>query len=420
MKTILKISLLILVFTGFYTLEAQTTKSDKKSGSAIITHSNTYGAVNILETSNVKVGKNNEGYNIHGSWWTMEADIHDGFYLTINSEDELRHDTVESKEDTKRTFKIPEEATLKLSYDPMLPYYRDNGNDFKKAVTDEYQTYDVSKGSVTIDVLDERNIQISFNGKVTHRKVVRHSNNSEDYSETFHEASITGGIDNTNVSFINNSSITKDTTNESSNEASYNYNTSENTSATPGVYQFNFETVVEVTSSEQNRSHKMSYLINSNANYIAIIADMSEYSDESMGGESIIVVDGNDTHIFVDTAGMKMQMSQNMMGGNAPANPADQMAAYDYSNLKKTGNTKTILGATCYEYTMSDASTQMILWVAPSVNLPNWFVQNQEVLNGHIMEYTVNSKEGNMKSKIIEIHDNISKIIDSKEYRKMF
>ena len=69
---------------------------------------------------------------------------------------------------------------------------------------------------------------------------------------------------------------------------------------------------------------------------------------------------------------------------------------------------------------MSDADTKMNLWVAPDVNLPNWFVQNKEVLPGHIMEYTITSKEGSMKSETIKIIDDISKVINPKEYKKMF
>ena len=96
------------------------------------------------------------------------------------------------------------------------------------------------------------------------------------------------------------------------------------------------------------------------------------------------------------------------------------MAKYDYSNIKKTGKTKTVLGANCEEYVMTDNSVKMELWVAPDIDLPNWFVQNQDILKGHIMEYTISSKDGNMKSETMAINDNISKTINPKDYRKMF
>ena len=69
---------------------------------------------------------------------------------------------------------------------------------------------------------------------------------------------------------------------------------------------------------------------------------------------------------------------------------------------------------------MSDSDVKMTLWVAPEINLPNWFIQNDDVLTGHIMEYTIESKEGNMKSETIAINDNIQKTINPKDYKKMF
>ncbi|BAO75181.1 DUF4412 domain-containing protein [Winogradskyella sp. PG-2] len=439
MKTLLKFLLILLIFFSIQDSEAQIFKklkakaesviSGKKDieeepiktpsfGSVIITHSNTYDSVDISEVKKINVERNNDTYNFSTSWWSHDADIHDGFYLTIKTGDDLRHDTNKT-ENVKRTFKIPEEATLKLSYDPLLPHYKKDEDDYKRAVTDDYQTYDVSKGEVTIDVLSEDAIQISFNGRVSLRKVTRLSANSDEYSETFYEAIVRGGIDGTSPQFINNKTVKKEKQ-SSQNDADYTVNETAISRAKPGTYQFTFETKVKVTVSEQNRSYEMSYLLNPNEAYMGIMVDMGAYSDEEIAGESIIVMDKGNSHIFVETQGMKMQMSQNMMGGQQMQNPTDQMENYDYTNLKKTGKTKTILGATCYEYTMSDSDVKMNLWVAPDINLPNWFIQNQEILKGHIMEYTAASKEGNMTSETIAINDNINKTINPKDYRKMF
>lgn len=188
----------------------------------------------------------------------------------------------------------------------------------------------------------------------------------------------------------------------------------------PGTYQFTFETVVRITNLDDDESYKLSYLLNPDEKYIGIKADMSDYSDQDMSGESIIVMDNGNSHVFVETQGMKMRMSQGMMGGNQQQNPAEQMANYDYTNLKKTGRTKTVLGANCEEYVMSDDKVKMELWIAPDIDLPNWFIQNQDVLKGHIMEYTITSKDGNMTSETIAINDNINKTINPKDYKKMF
>lgn len=395
------------------------TKNTKDFGEVIIKHSKKFGSVAITEASQINVNKTNSGYTMRGSWWSHEADIYDGFILTIKTDQNLKHDTEEAKNKSRQVFKIPEEATLKLGYDPQLPYNKKPEDNFKRAVTDDYQNYEISSGEVAIDVLSDETIQISFSGKVTLREVIRKAN-TDDYSETFFEASVTGGIDSKTPKFTNEETVVTNNENTSSTTTSGtttpNYETS---NVAPGSYHFTHETVTKITVSEQDRSYKMSYLINPNAKYIAIKANVSEYSEGEMDGESIIVMDKGNTHIFVETAGMKMRMSNGMMGQKMN-NPTDQMANYDYAKLTKTGKTKTILGAECHEYTMSDSDIKMNLWVAPNINLPNWFVQNNEIIKGHIMEYTIQSKDGNMKSEIIEIKDHISKTINPKEYKKMF
>ena len=69
---------------------------------------------------------------------------------------------------------------------------------------------------------------------------------------------------------------------------------------------------------------------------------------------------------------------------------------------------------------MSDKDVTVELWLAPSVNLPNWFIQNRDVLEGHIMEYTLETKDGKMTSITTAINENISRTVNPKDYRKMF
>lgn len=389
-------------------------------GDVILTHSNTFGAVKIPEVGKIKATQTNSQWHFTGSWWSHDADIHDGFVLTIPTEANLRHDAEVDTKAVKRSFKIPEEATLKLSYDPELLHYEVSEDNFKKAVSDNYQSYTVSKGQVTIDVLTEGDIQISFDGKVSLKQSKRQSATSEAYDETYFESTVIGAIDAKSPEFFDQTSVVKtETTKETGWSGSEQHEI--NTTAIPGVYQFTFETKVKVTNLDQtDETYKMSYLLHPNEKYMGLMVDMSDYAEQEMQGESVIVMDDGNTHIFVDTAGMKMQMSQDMMGGQQMQNPADQMEHYDYSKIKKTGKTKTILGATCYEYVMSDSDVKMTLWVAPEINLPNWFVQNDAVLKGHILEYTIASKDGNMKSETIAINDNIQKTINPKDYKKMF
>ncbi|MCR9288074.1 MAG: DUF4412 domain-containing protein [Bacteroidetes bacterium] len=387
----------------------------QSSGIAIIRHENSFGSINIEELSQPIVERNNKGYTINLLWRSHEVDIFDGISLQIKTTKNIRHD--EKDLSSRFTFKIPEEASLKIAYDPQLPFYKKDSDNFKRGVSDDYQNYDFLKGTVTIDALDAENIQISFSGKGELRKINRQDNQIE---ESFYQSTLTGAIDATQPIFRNNIS-NKKPTEETRSVTSWDdmVPKEEQDTSTPGSYNFTFQTDVLVTVPGEEKAYKISYLLNPEANYAGIKANLSDY-DASTEGTSIIVTDGDASHIFVETAGMKIQMSQSMMQGKAPANLSEEMANYDYTQIKKTGKTKSILGAQCYEYTMSDDNVEMVLWVAPEVNIPNWFIQNESVIDGHIMEYTMTSKDGTAKSTVITIHDNISQTINAKDYKKMF
>jgi hypothetical protein len=185
-------------------------------------------------------------------------------------------------------------------------------------------------------------------------------------------------------------------------------------------YVFRYETVVKVNPPEQNEAFKVSYLLQPEVEYMGLKVDLSEYGDGNVEGESIIIFDGEQNFAFVNASGRKMQMSISQMGNNNVGNPAENMKNYDYTKPEKTGRTKTILGKTCYEYVMSDDQASIQLWIAPDVDIPNWFIQNNDVLDGHIMAYRVESSDGIMTSETIEIKTDVNKVINSNEYKKMF
>ena len=394
--------------------EDPTATKEKDFGDVTINHSKTYGSVTLTETRQIKVDKTNSGYTIYGNWWSHKADIYDGFMIVISTTQNLKDSNT-----GKQTFKIPEEATLKLGYDPELPFKQQSVDGFSRAVTDDYQKYEIAKGEVTIDVLSDENIKISFSGTASLTKRTKNPN-SEFPDKTFYDATISGNIDSKTPLFQNQETIVKQDGDKKSKSYSDTM-TDENIPApAPGTYLFSSEVVTEIRSPKENRSHKISYLLHPKAKYIAIKADLGAYSDEEMEGESIIVMDQGNTHVFVESNGMKMRMSNGMMGQENMSNLTDQMAQYDYTKLQKTGNTKTILGATCYEYAMADSSTKVNFWVAPSIKLSNWFIQDHSSLDGYIMEYTIQSNKETMTSTTIAIKNNINKTINPKEYKKMF
>ena len=66
------------------------------------------------------------------------------------------------------------------------------------------------------------------------------------------------------------------------------------------------------------------------------------------------------------------------------------------------------------------------MWVAPDFKIPNWFTtqqnqSNQEIdLNGYVLEYNVQSDDGNMTMKTIKINENANIKIVGSDYKKMF
>jgi hypothetical protein len=69
---------------------------------------------------------------------------------------------------------------------------------------------------------------------------------------------------------------------------------------------------------------------------------------------------------------------------------------------------------------MSDDENSIRFWVAPELVIPNWFMQNQDVIQGHILEYTVDSEDGKMTMTTLEIKENINKTFNPSDYKKMF
>jgi len=185
------------------------------------------------------------------------------------------------------------------------------------------------------------------------------------------------------------------------------------------AYRFTAKTKVLITTSEKNQSYKISYLLNPDEKYAALYTKMNEVSDEDVDGISIVILDGNSTQILVESEGVKMKIPKSMMQDKM-SNPARDMEKYNYNNLQKTNKQKSILGYQCYEYIMSDAKMEMNLWVAPSLQLPNWFMNSAKAFTGHVLEYTVKSNDGTIHSKTIAVEKDINLTINPNEYKKMF
>jgi len=387
------------------------TENKAYEGSVSLNHAQNYGTVQINSLDNLKIIRTDKGYTFSGNWFSHEVDVYDGYNLEITTDENLELGKT-------YTFNISNNANLRIGYDPELPAVKNQGTtDRARGISDHYQNLDLSSGLVKVTINEDKSFEIDFSGQAEFTQRTRTADDR--VQESKYTASIMGNLQGSDPQFIDNRTITK-TSDTSSHTASAPSSIASGKSAqAKEAYVFTYETVVEMTVPDQNRKSKLSYLLNPNASYMGMKADMGEYSGGDVGGESLIVIDGDQSFVFVNTSGMKIQMSSAQMG-NKQQMPGDQMENYDYSNLNKTGNTKTILGYTCHEYVMSDNQNSIQMWVAPDLVVPNWFMQNQDVIQGHILEYSVDSPEGQMTLTTSEIKDDINKTINPSEYRKMF
>jgi|GEM_PF-4011177 len=387
----------------------QNAENKTYSGTVSFEHGQKYGSIQINSLDNLKIERTNQGYNFYGSWFSHEVDVFDGYKLEITTDENLELGQT-------YTFNISKNAVLRLGYDPELPATKGNAN-FKRGISDEYQNLELSSGLVKVKINNDKSFEIDFSGQA---EFVKRTRTGNDVQESKYTASVMGNVQGKDPQFLDNKTITKKSNNSTRTASTPAKNSSRTSAQAQDMYVFSYETVLEMIAPGQDRKYKMSYLLNPDAKYIGMKADMSEYSGGEMGGESVIVMDGDDTFVFVNTSGMKIQMSSSAMGNQQQQIPTDQMENYDYSNLNKTGNTKTILGYTCYEYVMSDNQNSIQMWVAPDLVVPNWFMNNQDVIQGHILEYSVDSPDGQITMTTLEIKDNINKTINPSEYRKMF
>ncbi len=188
------------------------------------------------------------------------------------------------------------------------------------------------------------------------------------------------------------------------------------------VYEFHIEVDMEMTTTE-GEVFPITYLMNENSNYFGMKANLDAYSGGDVQGSSVIVMDGENVRVFVDSPMMKMQMNQSI--ADQKGNQIPQMDDFDFTKPTKTGNTKTILGYTCDEYTLEADGNQITFWAAPDVTVPNWTFGSAEVMEqtgvfGFVMEFTAIQKEGTTTGVVTNINQDASLTINPKEYKKMF
>lgn len=389
----------------------QVDKRLKSYGSASISHSALYGTFSVNDLSKTKVQKEEKKVSIIGYWRTFGADVFDGYDLRIKNLEDIN--TLKGI-----TFQIPEEATLKLSYNALVQgeYVYERGE------IRAPQTLDITSGSATVTFNKEQDITIMFSANVKLR-----------------DHKIEKGMDHNTDAFINGTIKTKepeysiiktngieDGSNTVSSIGNVDALTNRRnpTTSIPGSFSFDKRLSIEIID-HRGDSYPINILLGSYPDIYGMQLAMKEMKGQ---GNITIVNTPKSSTSFMDVAGMKMKKTTKLeeLGDQYNANEKLPDGA-DFS-YKKTGKTKNIAGYLCeehkvdYNYVSNNGSAS--LWISKDFPIQNMqlpmlgMTLNNPYYSGFVMELSMNN---NGRTNIIKVNNvsNVSVNINSNQFRKM-
>lgn len=391
---------------------------DKSFGTASISHSILYGKTNISSLTTSKVNKQGKNIEIIGYWDTFGVDVHDGYILRLKNVDDIN--TLQNK-----TFKIPEEASLRLDYDALVK----GSYNFDAKIRAPQQELEFTSGTVTVTFNKDENVMISFSGsgKINNHNIEKKEG---DYSMKGNTpATLNGTISTASPEYT----ITKEFKQKEKKESNTDLTESDKTylkeKLSPTVNipsSFSFDKNIELEfTNDTGDSYPMEFLLGKYPD----IWGMSVASKEMQGqGKVIMVMTPTSSTAFMDVAGMKMKKTTSLEQMGDQYNMTDKLPEDGDFEYKKTGNTKTILGYTCeeyrvdYDYTNSKGSS--VFWVSKEFPIQNkelpmlGMKMNNPYFNGFVLELNTNHNGQNYSIKVIKMVDkDIS--INTSEYKKM-
>lgn len=383
----------------------------KSYGSASINHTNLYGSFSVNDLSKTKVNKQGKKVTITGSWRTSDADVFDGYILTINN--------VENIGDLKnKTVKIPQEATLKLAYNALVKgkYIYERGQEYAP------QNFEVIAGTATITFHKDNNVSLNFSGEV---KLDNHKDNEDFVNNT--PAVINGMINTTEPEYTITKEIKtkeKDAVDTlSEDEKMAIFSKAVPTVNIPSTFSFNKSIELKMTD-DRGDSQNIVFLTGSYPDIYGI----SVSAEEMQGQEMLVVNTPKSSTMFMNMAGMKIKKSTSLAQMGNQFNMEDKLPEEGDFEYKKTGKTKTIIGYLCeeikvdYDYTNSKGSVSF--WVSEDFPIQNKALpmlgmkMNNPYFSGFVLEMNSNHQGKEFTMQVVSISDK-SVNINTNDYKKM-
>lgn len=388
---------------------------EKSFGNASINHSVKYGNVQVKQLGKTKVTKEGNKFTFLGYWVTSTIDVFDGYNLEILNAESI--DVLNQK----KTFKIPEEATLKLGYDPI--------QQTEKESSGEGQTYGLEGGFVTVSFEKDKSVSISFNGQATLTKAEIKPNAIDEYTYVKTPVTLSGMINTETPEYKLTKAFKnkeKQARNTDLSEADKN-DLKDKLSPTVNIpSSFSFDKSIELEfTDDRGESYPMEFLL---GNYPDIWG-MSVASKEMQGqGKVVMVKTPTSSTAFMDVAGMKMKRSTSLEQMGSQYNMTEKLPENGDFEYKKTGNTKSILGYTCHEYRVDYSYTNSkgssVFWVSDDFPIQNkelpmlGMKMNNPYFSGFVLELNTTHKGKNYIIKVTNVSDK-KLIINTSEYKKM-
>ncbi|SDR92429.1 protein of unknown function [Polaribacter sp. KT25b] len=384
--------------------------SIKSYGTASINHSTLYGTFRVDDVTKTKVNKEGEKVSIIGYWRTSDVDVFDGYKLIINKVENI--DNLKNK-----TFKIPEEATLKLAYNALLQGTYSYERDEVRA----HQNMNVINGTVSVTFNKDKNFAINFSGNVKLHDY-KNTNSLEQNIPSILKGTVT--TTSPEYTITKPTKVKKSNTNDfSDEEKTQRFKEALPTVDIPSTFNFNKRIEVKMTD-ERGETQNLSFLIGSYPDIYGI----SVKTKEMQGQEMLVVNTPKSSTIFMSMAGMKIKKTTSLEQIGSQIGVEDKLPEDGDFDYRKTGETKMIIGYLCeefkvdYEYTNQIGSTSF--WVSKDFPIQNKSLpmlgmkMNNPNLSGFVLEINTTNKDENFKMEIVNISDKSVKI-NTNEYKKM-
>ena len=395
--------------------DTKSIKSLKSFGTASINHSTKYGNVLVNQLTKTKVRKSGNQFQFIGNWVTSSIDVFDGYNLQI-----LNIESIDAI-NQKKTFKIPEEATLNLGYDPI--------KDYKGESSGEGQNYNVESGTVTVNFNKDTSVSISFIGNATLTKAILKPNGIDEYDYIKTPVSLNGMINTTSPEYSiykerNTKSRKKQNIELSESDKTYLKEKLSPTVKIPDSFSFDKNIEVEITD-DRGDKQTMEFLLGKYPDIYGISVAAKEMQGQ---GNVVMVMTPKSSTAFMDVAGMKMKKSTSLEQIGSQINMAEKLPEEGDFDYKKTGKAKIIVGYFCEEYKVDYNYTNQkgsaSFWVSKDFPIQNvempmlGMKMNNPYLKGFVLELNTTTDGQNFTIKVTKVSDK-NLTINTTEYRKM-